>query len=89
MKSIREIAEPEEVEYMTRVDVNIAILREIERIHFREKLRGLMPLVASQLVAAGVDFSKVDFSTITDATDAEIDQVFDFVSSAKVISHDS
>lgn len=67
--------------YITRVDVNIAILREIERIHFREKMRRLMPLVAQQLRAAGVDFSKVDFSKVADATDAEIDQVFDFVSS--------
>lgn len=41
---------------------------------------GEMPLVAQELVAAGVDFSKVDFSKATDATDSEIDKVFDFVS---------
>lgn len=66
-----------EIEYITRDDVNVAILREIERINFRAKLRRLMPMVARQLVAAGVDFSNVDFSKITDATDSEIDQVFD------------
>lgn len=70
-------AEPDDIEYTTRVDVSIAIMREIERIHFRERLRRLMPLVAQQLVAAGVDFSKVDFSKVTDATDSDIDQVFD------------
>lgn len=67
----------DEIEYVTRVDVNIAILREIERIEFRAKLRRLMPMVAQELVNAGVDFSRVDFSKLTDATDAEIDHVFD------------
>lgn len=71
------MTEEEEIEYITRVDVNIAILREIGRIHFRAKLRRLMPMVTKELVAAGVDFSKVDFSKITDATDSEIDAVFD------------
>lgn len=69
--------EEEEVEYVTRVDVSIAILREMERIAFRAKLRRLIPMVARELVAAGVDFSKVDFSKVTDATDSEIDAVFD------------
>lgn len=67
----------DEIEYITRDDVNIAILREIARINFRAKLRRLMPMIARELVAAGVDFSKVDFSKITDASDSEIDQVFD------------
>ena len=68
--------ELEEPEYITRDDVNIAILRAMERIHFRAKLRQLMPMVARELVAAGVDFSKVDFSKVSNATDAEIDSVF-------------
>lgn len=67
----------DEIEYVTSVDVNIAILREIERIEFRAKLRRLMPMVAQELVNAGVDFSRVDFSKLTDMTDAEIDHVFD------------
>lgn len=66
----------EEIEYITRDDVNVAILREIERIHFRAKLRRLMPMVAQELAAAGVDFSRVDFSKVTDATDSEIDHIF-------------
>lgn len=70
----------DDLEYITRDDVNIAILREISRINFRAKLRRLMPLVAQELVAAGVDFSKVDFSKVTDASDSEIDKVFDFIS---------
>lgn len=67
----------EEIEYTTRDDVNIAILREMERIRFRELLRRLMPLVAQQLSTAGVDFSHVDYSKVTDASDSEIDAVFD------------
>lgn len=67
----------EEIEYTTRDDVNIAILREIARIGFRAKLRRLMPMVARELVTAGVDFSKVDFSNVTEVTDSEIDAVFD------------
>lgn len=68
----------DDLEYVTRDDVNIAILREIERINFRAKLRRLMPLVAQQLVAAGVDFSKVDFAQVRDITDAEVDLIFDY-----------
>lgn len=71
----------EEIEYVTRVDVNIAILREIERINFREKMRTLMPLVAQQLVDAGVDFSKARFDGPAVVEDADIDQLFDFWSS--------
>lgn len=79
--SKREVTvEEDDLEYITRDDVNIAILREMERINFRAKLRRLMPLVAQDLVAAGVDFSKVDFSKVTDASDSEIDKVFDFIS---------
>lgn len=70
----------DEIEYITRDDVNMAILREMERINFRAKLRRLMPMVAQELVAAGADFSKVDFSKVTDASDSEIDKVFDFIS---------
>lgn len=74
------MSDEDDLEYITRDDVNIAILREIERINFRAKLRRLMPLVAQELVAAGVDFSKVDFSKVADASDSEIDKVFDFTS---------
>lgn len=70
----------DDLEYITRDDVNIAILREMERINFRAKLRRLMLLVAQELVAAGVDFSKVDFSKVTDATDSDIDKIFDSIS---------
>lgn len=74
------MSDEDDIEYVTRDDVNIAILREIERINFRAKLRRLMPIVAQELVAAGVDFSKVDFSKVKDASDSEIDKVFDFIS---------
>lgn len=73
----------DDIEYVTRDDVNIAILREIGRINFREKMRRLMPMVAQELVAAGVDFSRVDFSKVTDASDNEIDGVFDFLEQSR------
>ena len=69
--------ETEDFEYVTRVDVNIAILREIAKIRCRERLRRVMPLVAQHLVAAGVDFSRVDFSKVSDASDSEIDAIYE------------
>lgn len=66
----------EDLEYVTRDDVNIAILREIERIAFRAKLRQVMPLIAQHLVTAGVDFSKVDFPNTTEPTDEELDAIY-------------
>jgi hypothetical protein len=69
--------EPEDLEYVTRVDVNIAILREISKIRLRERLRTVMPIVAQNLVAAGVDFSRVDFSKVTEPGDAELNAVYE------------
>lgn len=71
------IEDDEEIEYVTRDDVNMAILRSMEKFVFRERLRRIMPLVAKELVRAGVDFSKVDFSKVVDATDEEIDAIFE------------
>ena len=44
--------EPEDLEYVTRDDVNIAILREIAKIRFRERLPRIMAGVAQHLAAA-------------------------------------
>lgn len=63
--------------YTTRVDVNVAILREISKIRFRERLRRVMPLIAQELVAAGVDFSRVDFSKLTTVTDDDLNAVYE------------
>jgi len=52
-----EIPDIEEFSYETRVDVNIAILREIAKIRFKERLPLIMAGVAKQLMDAGVDFS--------------------------------
>ena len=68
----------DDLEYSTSVEANIAILREMERIHFREKMRCLMPMVARQLADAGVDFSEAHFDGPAIVTDADIDEVFDF-----------
>jgi hypothetical protein len=71
----------QELEYATRVDVNISILREIEKIHFRERFRQKGPLIAQgivkNLIAAGVDFSNVDLSKVTEPTDDELDAIYE------------
>jgi len=71
----------DDLEYVTRVDVNIAILREIAKIRFRERFRETWPLIAQgivqNLIAAGVDFSKVDFSKVTEPTDEELDAIYE------------
>lgn len=68
-------------DYATRSDVNIAILREISKIQFRERMRQVGPLIAQgivqHLIAAGVDFSKVDFSRVAEPTDDELDSIFE------------
>lgn len=69
--------EPDDFEYATRVDVNIAILREIAKIRFRERLPMIMAGVAHHLVAAGVDFSKVDHSRIAEPTDADLNAIYE------------
>lgn len=71
------MTEEEEFDYATRVDVNIAILREIAKIRFRERLPKIMTAVAQELSAAGVDFSKVDFSKLTPTTDADLDSIYE------------
>lgn len=66
-----------EFDYATRVDVSIAILREIAKIRFRERLPKIMIAVAQELSAAGVDFSTVDFSKLTPTTEAELDSIYE------------
>jgi hypothetical protein len=50
---------PDEIEYSTSVEGNLAIMREINKITFLERMKPLMTEVAKELVRAGVDFSKV------------------------------
>lgn len=69
--------EPDDLEYATRVDVSMAILREIAKIRFRERLPRVMAGVAQYLIAAGVDFSKVDHSRITEPTDADLNAIYE------------
>lgn len=49
---------PDELNYSTSPEANLQIMREINRLVFFDKLAALAPLVARELVAAGVDFSK-------------------------------
>jgi hypothetical protein len=49
---------PEELNYATNVEANIAIIRAMGEIRFMQKMERLMPLIAKRLVEAGVDFSK-------------------------------
>jgi hypothetical protein len=71
----------DDLEYATRDDVNIAILREIAKIQFRERFRRTGPLIAQgivkNLVAAGVDFSHADLSKVSEPTDDEIDAIYE------------
>lgn len=70
------MTEPEEADYVTRVDVNIAILREMSKIRFRERIQRVMAGVAQELVAAGVDFSKVDPAKLTAVTEDEMNSIY-------------
>lgn len=68
---------PDDVEYITRDDVNIAILREIAKIRSRERLPLIMAGVAQGLAAAGVDFSKVDYSKLGEVTDNDLNSIYE------------
>jgi hypothetical protein len=50
---------PDELNYATNTEANIAIIKAMGEIMFMRKMEQLMPLVAKELVKAGVDFSKV------------------------------
>lgn len=67
---------PEEADYITRMDVNLAILREIAKLKFRERLPRIMEGVAKELFAAGVDFSQANFSA-TPITNEEWDAMYE------------
>ena len=49
---------PDALDYATSTEANLAIVRALGEIRFAEKMKVLMPLVARELVKAGVDFSK-------------------------------
>lgn len=49
---------PEELNYATSAEANLAIVRAMGDIRFVERMEKLMPLVAKRLIEAGVDFSK-------------------------------
>jgi hypothetical protein len=68
---------PDEAEYVTRVDVNIAIMREIAKIRFKERLPLIMEGVAKELLAAGVDFTKAKFSESPSLTEEEWDAIYE------------
>jgi hypothetical protein len=70
------VKESEEFDYVTRVDANIAILREIAKLEFKKRLPRIMEGVARELMKAGVDFSKAKFST-TPLTDEDWDAIYE------------
>lgn len=74
---MREPEPPPEFNTCTSVEANIAILRAMERIHFRERIRAVATEVARELVEAGVDFSRVDWSQVSEPTEAELDELYD------------
>lgn len=68
---------PDEADYTTRVDVNIAILREIAKIRFKERLPLVMAGVAKQLMDAGVDFSRAVVPETLTITDEDWDAIYE------------
>lgn len=71
------LSEPEEADYVTRVDVNIAIMREMAKIRFKERLPRIMAGVAKQLMDAGVDFSRAVVPEKLTITDDEWDAIYE------------
>lgn len=65
------------LEYVTRVDVNMAIIREIAKLQFKERLPRIMAGVAKQLMDAGVDFSRVVVPENLTITDEEWDAIYE------------
>lgn len=65
------------LEYITSTEASIAILREIAKIRFRERLWLVMAGVAQCLVEAGVDFSRVDYNKLATVTNDQIDQIYE------------
>lgn len=49
---------PDELNYETSEAANLAIVRALGEIRFAQRVEALMPLIARELVKAGVDFSK-------------------------------
>lgn len=50
--------EPEELQYATSDEGNLAILRALNEITFLDRMRPIMTEVAKILIEAGADFSK-------------------------------
>lgn len=66
----------DDYEYVTSVDVNLAIMREIAKIRFKERLPRIMAGVARKLTDAGVDFSKAEIVDLS-ITDEEWDAIYE------------
>ena len=71
------MTEPDDLEYVTRVDVNLAIIREMAKLQFRERLPRIMEGVAKQLMDTGVDFSRAVIPENLTITDEEWDAIYE------------
>ena len=69
--------ESDEFDYVTRADVNVAILREIAKLRFKERLPRIVEGVAKELMAAGVDFSRARMPETLSITDDEWDAIYE------------
>lgn len=65
------------LEYVTRVDVNIAIIREMAKLQFKERLPRIMAGIAKHLMDAGVDFSRARIPENLTITDEEWDTIYE------------
>lgn len=52
---------PDEFQYATSDDVNLAIIRAYNEITFLDRMKPIMVEVAKILIARGADFSKCNF----------------------------
>lgn len=68
-KMMSKVSDPEDVvnfRYEASAEGAIAIARALSDIMFMRKMERLMPLVAKELIKAGVDFSKVKLPSSQD-----------------------
>lgn len=66
---------PDELNYETNSEANVAIIKAMGEIRFMQRMEQLMPLVARELVRAGVDFSKVEGSFIMSSKPSKAERV--------------
>lgn len=63
---MKTVPEPDDLLISTSVTNSVLIMREIDKIHFWERMGKLMPQLLKVLIDAGADFSKCAIPTEAD-----------------------